>query len=137
MYEICSQYHKERAHDTLRMLSEVAAEREHDLLSYLSIKYVESDDEGGPKCPIFETFTHMEARSLYRRCLTLPLPNFVIYSVNYIPQSAQIGALGDVSVLNLNPWIWIHDLSCYEASRILRFYRTRIPNRRPNFTLTY
>ena len=47
---------KERAHDALRMLSEVAEEREHDLLSYSATKNVESDDEGGSECPIFETF---------------------------------------------------------------------------------
>ena len=47
---------KQKAHDALRMLSKFAAEREHDLLSYPATKIVESDDEGGSECPIFETF---------------------------------------------------------------------------------
>ena len=45
-----------RAHDALRILSEAAAEREHDLLHHSPNRSPDSDDEADAESPILDSF---------------------------------------------------------------------------------
>ena len=45
-----------RAQDALRLLSEVAAEREHDLQQYSANNHDSSDEEYDAESPIFDSF---------------------------------------------------------------------------------
>ena len=71
-----------RAEDALRILSEVATEREHDILRYSANITEDSDDEVDAASPIFDLFYNVGGNESIMKMTNFTAPEFrLLYSI--------------------------------------------------------
>ena len=71
-----------RAQDALRILSDVAAEREHKLIQFSASRADESDDEADAESPIFDSFYNVGGNESILKITNFTAPEFrKLYSI--------------------------------------------------------
>ena len=127
-----------RAQDALRLLREVAADREHDLLQYSISTQEDSDDEADSESPIFDSFYTVQGNEAILQMTNFTAPEFrKLYSI-LEPFITTCGTMVAVRrpIVQTNGR-FLHVVSCVETQKLIGPPRSHVSRQSSYFYSAY